>query len=74
MSESSCVARSDEAPAASRNRAQHHRALADATAANGHVRFTPRLARGLSYYTGAIMEIAVRMASAASAAAAGTTG
>ena len=25
----------------------------------GHVQFTPRLARGLSYYTGAIMEISV---------------
>jgi histidyl-tRNA synthetase len=33
--------------------------LARATPAQGHVRFTPRLARGLSYYTGAIMEIAV---------------
>ncbi len=33
--------------------------LCDATAAKGHVRFTPRLARGLSYYTGAIMEVAV---------------
>jgi histidyl-tRNA synthetase len=33
--------------------------LADATAARGHVQFTPRLARGISYYTGAIMEIAV---------------
>jgi histidyl-tRNA synthetase len=33
--------------------------LAEATPARGHVRFTPRLARGLSYYTGAIMEIAV---------------
>jgi len=33
--------------------------LADATPAKGHVQFTPRLARGLSYYTGAIMEIAV---------------
>ena len=32
-------------------------ALADASLARGHVRFTPRLARGLSYYTGAIMEI-----------------
>jgi histidyl-tRNA synthetase len=31
----------------------------DATAARGHVTFTPRLARGLSYYTGAIMEISV---------------
>jgi histidyl-tRNA synthetase len=33
--------------------------LADDTPAKGHVQFTPRLARGLSYYTGAIMEIAV---------------
>ena len=35
------------------------RTLADSTPAKGHVQFTPRLARGLSYYTGAIMEIAV---------------
>ena len=34
-------------------------AFAEATAAKGHVQFTPRLARGLSYYTGAIMEISV---------------
>jgi histidyl-tRNA synthetase len=34
-------------------------ALADATPARGHVKLTPRLARGLSYYTGAIMEVAV---------------
>ena len=27
--------------------------------AAGHVKFAPRLARGLSYYTGAIMEVAV---------------
>jgi histidyl-tRNA synthetase len=33
--------------------------LAEGTAAKGHITFTPRLARGLSYYTGAIMEIAV---------------
>ena len=33
--------------------------LSESTAAKGHVTFTPRLARGLSYYTGAIMEIAV---------------
>ena len=33
--------------------------LSEATAAKGHVQLTPRLARGLSYYTGAIMEIAV---------------
>ena len=34
-------------------------ALADATPARGRVKLTPRLARGLSYYTGAIMEVAV---------------
>ena len=33
--------------------------LAETTPAKGHVQFTPRLARGLSYYTGAIMEVAV---------------
>jgi len=33
--------------------------LVEATAAKGHVALTPRLARGLSYYTGAIMEVAV---------------
>ena len=33
--------------------------LAESTPARGHVKFTPRLARGLSYYTGAIMEVAV---------------
>ena len=33
--------------------------LAGATPARGHVALTPRLARGLSYYTGAIMEVAV---------------
>ena len=33
--------------------------LAAATAARGHLAVTPRLARGLSYYTGAIMEISV---------------
>lgn len=33
--------------------------LADATPAHGHIRVDPSLARGLSYYTGAIMEIAV---------------
>jgi histidyl-tRNA synthetase len=34
-------------------------ALCETTAAKGHLTFTPRLARGLSYYTGAIMEISV---------------
>ena len=33
--------------------------LTEATPARGHVTLTPRLARGLSYYTGAIMEVAV---------------
>ena len=33
--------------------------LAASTPASGHVQLVPRLARGLSYYTGAIMEIAV---------------
>lgn len=33
--------------------------LSEATPARGHVKLTPRLARGLSYYTGAIMEVAV---------------
>src|SRR5712671_1702400 len=33
--------------------------LADETRARGHIRIDPSLARGLSYYTGAIMEIAV---------------
>jgi histidyl-tRNA synthetase len=33
--------------------------LADSTAAAGRIRVDPSLARGLSYYTGAIMEIAV---------------
>jgi histidyl-tRNA synthetase len=34
--------------------------LSRSTAAAGHMRLDPSLARGLSYYTGAIMEIAVR--------------
>ena len=34
-------------------------ALSESTPAKGHVRIVPRLARGLSYYTGAIMEITV---------------
>jgi histidyl-tRNA synthetase len=33
--------------------------LCGATLAKGHVKFAPRLARGLSYYTGAIMEVTV---------------
>lgn len=34
-------------------------AMADAGPAGGHIRFEPTLARGLSYYTGPIFEIAV---------------
>ncbi len=34
-------------------------ALAEGTSAAGHLRFDPSLARGLAYYTGAIMEINV---------------
>ena len=34
-------------------------ALTDGTAAHGRIRIDPGLARGLSYYTGAIMELAV---------------
>jgi histidyl-tRNA synthetase len=52
------VGRSSQGAAASENVAAIMM-LADATPAKGHVQFTPRLARGLSYYTGAIMEIAV---------------
>jgi histidyl-tRNA synthetase len=33
--------------------------LAEATPARGRIRFSPGLARGLSYYTGAIMEVTV---------------
>jgi histidyl-tRNA synthetase len=33
--------------------------LCEATAAKGHMQFAPFLARGLSYYTGAIMEVSV---------------
>ena len=33
--------------------------LAEGTRARGHIRIDPSLARGLSYYTGAIMEVAV---------------
>ncbi len=52
------VGRSERGVAASRNIAAIM-TLAEATPARGRVRFTPRLARGLSYYTGAIMEVAV---------------
>jgi histidyl-tRNA synthetase len=52
------VARDERGEKARQNIAEIIR-LAGATVANGHVRLTPRLARGLSYYTGAIMEVAV---------------
>ena len=45
--------------AAARENVARIMALAEATPAKGHVKLTPRLARGLSYYTGAIMEVAV---------------
>jgi histidyl-tRNA synthetase len=52
------VAQEEGGAAARRNVAQILE-LAGATPARGHVQFIPRLARGLSYYTGAIMEVAV---------------
>ena len=52
------VGRTESGEAAGRN-VDEIMALADATPAKGHVRLTPRLARGLSDYTGAIMEVAV---------------
>ncbi|HET7694332.1 MAG TPA: histidine--tRNA ligase [Vicinamibacterales bacterium] len=52
------VGRTDAGAAAKRN-VDEIIALTDATAARGHIQFTPRLARGLSYYTGAIMEVSV---------------
>jgi histidyl-tRNA synthetase len=52
------VGRSERGAAATRNVAEIV-TLVESGPGKGHVRFTPRLARGLSYYTGAIMEIAV---------------
>jgi histidyl-tRNA synthetase len=49
----------EEGGAAARENVAEVMSLCDATAARGHVVLTPRLARGLSYYTGAIMEAAV---------------
>jgi histidyl-tRNA synthetase len=48
------------------------RSLVEATPASGHVHFTPRLARGLSYYTGAIMEVSVSDLAGSSAGRAAT--
>ena len=52
------VTRDERGAAANTNIAEIMR-LVEATVARGHVKLTPRLARGLSYYTGAIMEVAV---------------
>ena len=49
----------DEGGAAARKNIAEIIELTAATPAAGHVKLTPRLARGLSYYTGAIMEVAV---------------
>ena len=49
----------EEGGAAARQNIAQILELADAGPARGHVKLTPRLARGLSYYTGAIMEVAV---------------
>jgi histidyl-tRNA synthetase len=49
----------EEGGAAARQNIAQIQELAEATPAHGHVTLTPRLARGLSYYTGAIMEVAV---------------
>jgi histidyl-tRNA synthetase len=52
------VERHDSGPAAVSELEEIVR-LADGTAAHGRIRVDPSLARGLSYYTGAIMEITV---------------
>jgi histidyl-tRNA synthetase len=49
----------DAAGAAAEANVSEIMVLAEATSAKGHVQLTPRLARGLSYYTGAIMEVSV---------------
>jgi histidyl-tRNA synthetase len=48
-----------ESGAAARQNIDAIVALSESTPAKGHVQIVPRLARGLSYYTGAIFEIAV---------------
>jgi histidyl-tRNA synthetase len=53
------LAGQSESGASARANVEAILSLVDATPAKGHVRIVPRLARGLSYYTGAIMEIAV---------------
>jgi histidyl-tRNA synthetase len=49
----------DEAGAAAAENLGEIMRLCETTAAQGHVRYAPFLARGLSYYTGAIMEVTV---------------
>jgi histidyl-tRNA synthetase len=49
----------EEGGAAARQNVARILELCDASPAAGHVQLTPRLARGLSYYTGAIMEASV---------------
>jgi histidyl-tRNA synthetase len=49
----------EEGGAAARQNVARIIELSAATPAAGHVKLTPRLARGLSYYTGAIAEVAV---------------
>ncbi|MGB7220669.1 MAG: histidine--tRNA ligase [Vicinamibacterales bacterium] len=51
--------RASEGGLAAVNRLREIRTLASSTVAARHIRPDPSLARGLSYYTGAIMEIAV---------------
>ncbi len=53
------LASTSEAGRSARGNLEAIAALSASTPANGHVEIVPRLARGLSYYTGAIMEIAV---------------
>ena len=49
----------EETGAAARRNIAEIMTLVESTPGRGHVQLTPRLARGLSYYTGAIMEVAV---------------
>jgi histidyl-tRNA synthetase len=49
----------DDTGAAAADNLREIMQLCETTAAAGHVKFAPFLARGLSYYTGAIMEVAV---------------
>jgi histidyl-tRNA synthetase len=53
------LVRADAAGVDARQNVSEILRLCEASPARGHVTLTPRLARGLSYYTGAIMEVAV---------------